>query len=172
MRPSRAQVLSRQQGGPRMLETRSLTLPIAAALGPAALGAVVGAQVSPVVALRDAALVPGIIVGLTAATVPALYIATVATGSRLTARALARSVGRGLEGLGVVLLGLVGPLAFLIATTRLVKVGIVLGTAAIGVAALLGLRRMRAAMVEADEVSSGIDGWLFVAWAVVAAVLG
>jgi hypothetical protein len=155
-----------------MLETRSFTLPVAAALGPAALGAVLGAQISPVVALREAALVPAIIVGLTAATVPALYIATVATGSRLTARGLARSVARGLEGLGVVLLGLVGPIAFVVATTRLIEVGVVVGMVAVGVAATLGLRRMRAAMIEDDTVATGIDGWLFLAWAVIAAVLG
>lgn len=155
-----------------MLETRSFTLPAAAALGPAALGAVLGAQVSPAVALREAALVPAILVGLTAATVPALYIATAATGSRLTARALARSVARGFEALGVILLGLVGPIAFLVATTRQAEVGVVLGTAAIGIAAALGLRRMRAAMVEADTVATGIDGWLFLAWAGIAVVIG
>jgi hypothetical protein len=154
-----------------MLETR-YTLPVAAAVGPAALGAVLGAEVSPLVALREAALVPAIVVGLTAATVPALYIATVATGSQLTARVLARSVGRGLEGLGVVLLGLVGPLAFVLATTRSVRLGVAVGTVAIGVAATLGLRRMRAAMTEGETVPSAADGGLFLAWAAIAGVLG
>lgn len=158
-----------------MHEARSLTLPAAAALGPIALGAVIGAKVSPMVALREAALVPAIVIGLTVATVPALYIATVATGSRLTIGQLARAVVRGLEGLGIVLLGLAGPLAFLVATTAYPKLGVLLGAVALAVAAGLGMRRMRAAMVESDAVpraASLIDAGLFLIWGSVAAVLG
>lgn len=155
-----------------MHQTRSLTLPAAAALGPIALGAVLGGQVSPWLALREAALVPAIVVGLTVATVPALYIATTATGSQLTAATLARAVLRGLEGLGVVLLGLVAPLAFMVATTLEPKLGVALGAAAIAVAAGLGMRRMRAAMITDDADASFLDAILFLVWAGVASVLG
>jgi hypothetical protein len=154
-----------------MQEARSYALAGSAALGPIALGAVLGAQISPWVALRQAALVPAIVVGLTAATVPALYIATVATGSRLTAATLARAVLRGLEGLGVVLLGLVGPLAFVASTSRYPKLAVLLGAVCIATAAALGLRRMRAAMTP-DGSPSLVDGGLFVLWGAVAAVLG
>jgi hypothetical protein len=155
-----------------MLDTRSFRRPVAAALGPAALGAVLGGQISPALALREAALVPALVVGLTIATVPALYIATVATGSRMTAPVLARATLRGLEGLGVVLLGLAAPLAFLVATTQMPRLGLMLGTGAIGVAALLGMRRMRAAMREGDGRPSFVDGGLFLVWGGVAGVLG
>jgi len=155
-----------------MQQTRSLTLPAAAALGPLALGAVLGGQISPWMALREAALVPAIVAGLTVATVPALYIATVATGSRLTAATLARAVVRGLEGLGIVLLGLLGPLAFVVSTSHAPKLGVMLGGLAIAVAAGLGMLRMRAAMTRDDAAPSAIDAGLFLIWGAVAAVLG
>ena len=153
-------------------QSRSFTLPAAAALGPIALGAVLGGQISPWLALREAALVPAIVVGLTAATVPALYIATTATGSRMSALTLARAVLRGLEGLGVVLLGLVAPLAFMVATTVEPRMGVALGAVAIAVAGGLGMRRMRAAMVADDVEPSFVDALLFLTWAGVASVLG
>lgn len=154
------------------MQARSLAIPAAAALGPIALGAVLGAPISATTALRQAAIVPAIVVGLAATTVPALYIATVATGSRLTAARLSGALGRGLEALGVVALGLVGPLAFLCATTRSPKLGVLLGAIALSIGAALGLGRMRAAMVRDAASPSATEASLFVVWGGVAAVLG
>ena len=143
----------------------------AGALGPVALGAVIGGQIGPTEALRDAALVPAIIAGLTASTVPALYIATAITGSPLSAGGLARAVGRGLEALGVVLLGLIGPLAFVLATSSADWMALLLGGAALGAATVLGMRRMRAAMT-VDGGGHVVDGILFAIWAGVALIVG
>jgi hypothetical protein len=148
-------------------------LPAAAALGPIALGAVIGSHLGPWTAAREAVLIPALIVGLTAVTVPALYIAMVATGSRLTAPGLARAVARGLEAIGIALLGLAGPLAFVLATAPVPRLGVLAGAAGLAVAALLGIQRVRVAIrTDAGGAASPIDSGLFLAWAAIALILG
>ena len=141
----------------------------AAALGPIALGAVLGAPTGN--AFPNLALVPAIVVGLTASTVPALYIATAITGSQMTAAGLARAVARGLEALGIVLLGLLAPLALVLATSTTPWLTVLLGGTTIAVAAVLGMRRMRAALI-AHGGGNVVDGVLFVVWGGVALIVG
>jgi hypothetical protein len=153
--------------------TRTYALPAAAALGPIALGAVIGSQLGPWTAAREAVLIPAIIVGLTAITVPALYIGMVATGSRVTAGGLARAVVRGLEAVGVTLLGLAAPLAFVLATSRAPRLGVLVGAGALAAAAVLGINRVRLSIRDDARLEpSALDAGLFLAWAAIALVLG
>lgn len=141
---------------------------IAAAAGPASLGAVLAARLAdpaPLIAL------PAIVLGVTALTVPALYIATAATGVAPPAHRMARAIGHALAALGVVLLGLAGPLALLAATGGAPGVGLGLGAAALTVAALFGLAALHRALF-AGRVTSLVTDGLFVTWAAVALVIG
>lgn len=139
-----------------------------AAAGPVALGGVLAtrlASVEPVIAL------PAIVLGVTAVTVPALYIATAATGSAPSAERMATAVGRALGAIGLVLLGLAAPLWFLVATSSKIITGVALGSAALAAAALFGLAALYRTLF-AGQVPSLVRDGLFLTWALVAMVIG
>ena len=163
-RPPRAPIAATP--GPLDTVPASVRLALAAA-GPVAMGAVLGARiasVSPVLAL------PVIVAGVTAVTAPALYIATAATGSAPSAQTMATAVVRALTALGVVLLGLAAPVAFLVATTTSVAAGVVVSSLALGAASLAGLSALHRALFAGQPGSLLRDG-LFAAWAVVAMII-
>ena len=139
-----------------------------AAAGPVALGGVLAtrlAAVAPVVAL------PAIVLGVTAVTVPALYIATAATGSAPSAEQMAAAVGRALAAIGLVLLGLAGPLLFLVTTSSEPLTGLALGSAALAASAMFGLGALYRSLF-AGQVPSLVRDGLFLTWAIVALVIG
>jgi hypothetical protein len=144
------------------------TLVAVAAGGPVALGGVLAtrlASLEPVIAL------PAIVLGVTAVTVPALYIATAATGSAPSADRMAAAVGRGLGALGIVLLGLAAPLLFLVATSAAANTWIWFGLASLGAATMFGLGALHRSLF-AGQVPSLVRDGLFLTWAAVAVLIG
>jgi hypothetical protein len=134
-----------------------------AALGPAALGAILAtraADATPVV------LAPVIVFGVVAATSPALYIATAALGDAPPLARVARAFVAALGGFGLALAGLVLPAAFLALSSLSQATAIVAVTAALGGAALLGLRRLATELAMPSFLSMVV----FLVWA--AATLG
>jgi hypothetical protein len=110
-----------------------------AALAPLAIGAVVAARtadVSPVFAI------PAIVLGVVAATGPALYIASAAVGDAPPLATMVRAFGVALAAFGVALAGLVLPVAFVSLSATDPTTSLVACTAAIAAAALCALRRL------------------------------
>jgi hypothetical protein len=143
----------------------------AALVGPLAIGAILAVRigaVAPLVAL------PLVILGVTAVTTPALYIATAATGAAPPARAMASAVGQALGATGIAMLGLVAPLGFLIATTTTMDGGVALTSLAIGGATLVGLVALHGllfAPVAAGASRPWLQEALFAVWAAVALII-
>jgi hypothetical protein len=138
-----------------------------AAAGPILLGGVLSArlgEIAPLVAL------PLIVAGLTALTIPALYIGSAAIGAAPAPDAIAASVGRALASLGAALCGLAVPLAFLVATSA-TGVGVGLGSVALVVASLFGLGALYRGLFSGQPPSFLRDG-LFGVWALVALGIG
>jgi len=113
--------------------------------GPAAAGAAVGMPLGTKQLLAHAIAVPGIIVGVTVFMIPALYIATTLAGVSPPAARVARAALGGLRSTGVLLLGVSPALLFLLITTpvgflSLLLIGTVLaGAAVVGMRALYSL---------------------------------
>jgi hypothetical protein len=150
------------------LETLSPSRRIAvAAAGPVFLGAVLSARLgapTPVVAL------PLVVAGLTALTVPALYIASAAIGAAPAPHVIAGAVGRALAALGAALCGLAVPLAFL-AWSASATTGVVLGSLALVVAAGFALGALYRSLFAGQSASFSRDA-LFAVWATVALGIG
>jgi hypothetical protein len=110
-----------------------------AALGPVAIGAIMAIRSdspSPLIA------VPAVIFGVVAATSPALYIASAATGTAPPLSAVVRAFGVALGAFGIALAGLLLPAAFLSLSSTDTFMTFVAVSAAVGAAAFLGLRRL------------------------------
>jgi hypothetical protein len=139
-----------------------------AAAGPVVVGGLLALRLgspAPLVAL------PAVVFGVTALTIPALYIATAAIGSAPAPHAIGSAVGRALAALGVTLLGVAAPLGFLLATSSSAATWLALGSLAIAAAALLGVVALHRALFVEHFVSPSRDG-LFVVWAAVALGIG
>jgi hypothetical protein len=117
-----------------------IPLPIAAAaIGPVAIGGILAARAgdaSPVFA------VPAIVFGVVAATAPALYIATAATGAAPPVARVVKALVTALGAFGIALVGLVLPAAFLSLSSVAIGTTVVITTGALAVAGILGLRRL------------------------------
>ena len=145
----------------------SITSSVASAVaGPLAVGAVLTLRLhdpAPLVA------VPAVVGAVAALTLPALYIAAAVVGVAPPIAEVVRAVGRALHALGLVQLGLVLPLAFLVASSG-PGTAFVLGAVAVTTGAAIALKVLR----EALFVGGPIDGRavLFWSWAAVALVIG
>ncbi|ACY12912.1 hypothetical protein [Haliangium ochraceum] len=113
---------------------------LATLAGPVALGAVLGLEVGPLTALLKSLALPAVLLGVAAVMVPALYVGATLTGAAPPAHLLVRSLGRGFRACGLVMLGLVAPALFLLATTQALGVAALVGTAATAAGVLIGLR--------------------------------
>lgn len=132
-----------------------------AATTPIAIGGLValrGASVSPMFA------VPALVFGVTAATSPALYIATAATGSAPSLAAVVRAFGVALGAFGIALAGLMLPVAFLSLSAVDGATTFFVATVAIAGAALLGLGRLKREMHAARPLTVSGDV-VFAIWA-------
>jgi hypothetical protein len=121
-----------------------------AATTPIAIGGLVaihGSSVSPLFA------VPAVVFGVTAATSPALYIATAATGSAPPLAAVVRAFGVAIGAFGVALAGMLLPVAFLSLSAVAGSTTFFVASAAIAGAGLLGLRRLKQEMHAARPLS-------------------
>lgn len=120
--------------------TRPSMFPLAmAATMPIAIGglmAIQAASPSPLVA------VPAVVFGVTAATSPALYIASAATGAAPPLSAMVRAFGVALGAFGIALVGLLLPVAFLSLSAVEPRTTFFVASAAIAGAGFLGLRRL------------------------------
>jgi len=139
-----------------------------AGAGPLAIGAALAARLHHLEAI---AVVPALLLATTAITVPALYIMLAALGAAPPVAEVARAVGRALVAVGLVELGLAGPVVFL-SSTAVSPVSAVLFTAAALVAGLLvGLRVLRRGLVAGAERSPTCH-LVITVWAVVPLVIG
>ena len=121
---------------------------VLAALGPVAIGAIMAIRAetaSPILA------VPAVVFGVVAATSPALYIATAATGAAPPLGAVVRAFGVALGAFGIALAGLLLPAAFLALSSIDKVTAFAAATAAVGAAAYLGLRRLATELVSSSK---------------------
>jgi len=110
-----------------------------AACGPFAVGALLAARTGTVAPL---AAVPAVVFGVVAATTPALYIASAATGTAPPLSAMVRAFALSLSAFGIALAGLLLPATFLAMSAVAPTTAFALASAAIGGAALLAVRRL------------------------------
>lgn len=118
-----------------------------AVVGPMVIGAILGlggvqggAAIVTLDVVRAAAVLPVILLGVTAAMIPALYIATSLSGAAPPARAVGLAVVRGFRAMGIALLGLAAPVAFLLATSTSHQIAPLLGAMVITAGVFAGLR--------------------------------
>jgi len=148
-----------------------LPLPRAAAIGiavaaPAAIGAILMSlshEPSPMLAA------PAIVFGVVAATSPALYIASAAAAGSHAAPSLSammRAFGVALGAFGIALAGLVLPTAFLALSSLSRDTTLVVTTAAIIGAAIIGQRRLAAELVGAGMPRTAGTTLVFLGWSV------
>ena len=100
-----------------------------------------------IVAVRTTTLtplfaVPAIVIGVVAATAPALYIASAAAGHAPPLGAMVRALGIALAAFGVALAGLVLPSAFLALTSVAPMTSVVVTSAALAAAVGLAMWRL------------------------------
>lgn len=139
--------------GTRLLADVSL------ALGGAAVTGFVLALPDGAAAMVTRALsLAGITVGATAVMLPPLYIAATTFGVAPPAAAFLQCASTALRTAGIVLLGLAPPLAFLVATSTLLESVWLLGNAAAGLAALLGVRSLWYSLFLAEVPGSVLGG--------------
>ena len=110
-----------------------------ATLGPVAIGGILAIRAADPSPLLT---VPAIVFGVIAATSPALYIATAATGQAPPLASVMRGFGVALGAFGVVLAGLVLPATFLSLSSIAPMTTVVVTTVALAGAAVLALRRL------------------------------
>lgn len=131
-----------------------------AATTPIAIGGLVAihaTSVSPLFA------VPAVVFGVTAATSPALYIATAATGSAPPLAAVVRAFAVALGAFGVALAGLLLPVAFLSLSAVEGSTTFFVASAAIAGAGVLGLRRLQQELHSARPLTFSGDV-VFMVW--------
>lgn len=112
---------------------------VLAACGPFAVGALIAARTGT---YAPVAAVPGVVFGVIAATSPALYIASAATGTAPPLAAIARAFVVALGAFGVALAGLLLPATFLALSAVAPMTAFVMASAAIGGAGVLALHRL------------------------------
>jgi len=136
-----------------------------AALSPVALGVIVAArsaELSPVFA------VPAIVFGVIAATGPALYIASAATGEAPSLAVMARAFAVALGAFGVALAGFVLPAAFVSLSSVQAWATPAVCTAAIAAAAVLAIRRLAAELAPKTLMARAV----YAVWAVATLGIG
>ncbi len=139
--------------------------------GPIALGLTLGFGWGVQAMLFHALLLLALVVGLTLALSPALYIGLSLSGAAPPASEVATAVGRALRTAGLVLVGLAPATLFLVASTRSSTVIEVLGMVVVGGGAVLGLRRLSELLLAGRSVGAR-PALVFGAWASVALLLG
>jgi hypothetical protein len=132
-----------------------------AATAPFAVGALIAARTGT---YAPVAAVPGVVFGVIAATSPALYIASAATGTAPPLAAIARAFMVALGAFGIALAGLLLPATFLALSAVAPTTAFVMASAAIGGAGVLALWRLatelRAAWKQPSVAASGV----FLVW--------
>ena len=157
----------------------SLASPLPAALtGTIAIGAVLGlggvrgvAHTGALDVVHAAAVLPAILLGVTAAMIPALYIATSLTGAAPPARQVGAAIGRAFRACGLAFFGLLAPVAFLLATSDSHRIAPLLGALVISVGVFSGLRVLFDDLF-GQLLSKASVRLVFVIWAAVSLAIG
>jgi hypothetical protein len=141
--------------------------------GPMAIGAILGLQqgVQTLGPIRDSLVLPLVLLGVTAAMIPALYIATSLAGAAPPAQYVGAAVLRSLRACGITMLGLAAPAAFLLATSKSSALVILLGGAITAAGVLAGLRVLSADLFDHQRhtLSARV---VFAIWALVSLSIG
>lgn len=149
--------------------------------GPILTGAVLGVQQGAaqdqtmLIGLRASLTLPLILLGVTAAMIPALYIATSLAGVAPPARQVGAAVVRGFRACGVIMLGLAAPFTFLLATSTNSALAVLLGGAVTAAGVLAGLRVLFADLFRHPAPSLGeplLVRFVFTLWSFVALAIG
>jgi hypothetical protein len=141
--------------------------------GPMAIGAILGLErgFQSLGVVRDSVVLPLLLLGVTAAMIPALYIATSLAGVAPPARRVGAAVLRGLRACGVIMLGLAAPAAFLLATTTSSAATLLLGGMVTAAGVLAGLRVLFADLFD-SELRPLSARFVFALWALVSLSIG
>ncbi len=139
--------------------------------GPVAMGAVIGMQFNLFFLVREAAILPLIVCGVAIMMIPVLYIGLNLVDVAPSVRQVAMAVLRGARISGVVLLGLVPPTIFLLATTQNGVLVNWLGATLLATAACAALRVLYMDLFGGQSVSIRAAS-LFAAWSLVSMGIG
>jgi hypothetical protein len=134
---------------------------ILAAIGPVAVGGILVSQSATATPLLA---VPALVFGVVAATAPALYIASAASGGAPSLSAVVRAFGVALGAFGIALAGLLLPAAFLSLSSTAAFTTFVVASAALGGAGFLGLRRLGRELAGETLRPSLASSTVFVVW--------
>jgi len=148
---------------------RGVAIALAAA-GPVAVGGILALRAhdpSPMLAA------PAIVFGVVAATGPALYIASAATGNAPPLAAVVRAFGIALGAFGIALAGLILPALFMSLSSLSSETTIAAASGAIAIAGYLGLRRLADELRRpgATEMAALASGAVFLVWAIATAAI-
>lgn len=149
-------------------EGGAVTAVALAGAGCAAIGWIIALPDNVFASIRLALLTPAIVLGLTCALTPALYIVLALTGARTAPRQFGAAIGDGLRATGLAALGFAGPLLFLAATTSSEATAVILGGAGLAVALIIGLIALdrRAADDHTNASALGLIAWSAAALAI------
>jgi hypothetical protein len=139
--------------------------------GPIALGAVLGLGSGSRAIFAQSLLLPCLVVGLTLALAPALYIGLSLAGGAPPALAVLGELRKGLMSTGIVMAGLSPAVAFLVVSSGARTGSVLLGIAVAGGAALIGLRQLFRGLLDKTP-SKERFALIFVPWAMIALALG
>jgi hypothetical protein len=139
--------------------------------GPIALGAVLGLGSGSRAIFAQSVLLPCLVVGLTLALAPALYIGLSLAGGAPPPLALIGELRKGLASTGTVMAGLSPAVLFLVVASGDHSANVVLGIAVAGGAALIGLRQLFCGLIQKSP-SRQRFALIFVPWTMIALSLG
>lgn len=141
----------------RPLTGRRLLADVCLALGGAAVtGFILASPDGPPQMVMRAGQLAVIVAASVAVMLPPLYIAAASFGVAPPAMSFLQCAAGALRSAGIVLLGLAPPLAFLVATSDILDSIWLLGNAAFGLAALLGVRSLWYALFLAEVPGSAM----------------
>lgn len=150
----------------------TVVLPWFSLLGPVALGCALGLGSGPTVMLQRSLGLLALVVGLTGALAPALYIGLSMADGSVPAQRLKRALGRALSATGVAMAGLTPATLFLVSTASSSGTVSQLGTLVAGFSAVLGVRRLGDELLPAPVTSAPRAALVFAVWSVIALLLG
>lgn len=139
-----------------------------AVAGSAAIGWIVAMPDNVFASVKLALLTPAILLGLTCALSPALYILLALTGARTEPGQFAAAIAAGLRATGLTAIALAGPLLFLAATATSHKTAALLGGAGLGLALVVGLGAVERRATDSHTTTSALAmiGWSLAALAI------
>lgn len=139
-----------------------------AVAGTAAIGWIVELGDNVFASIKMAVVTPAILVGLTCALTPALYILLALTGASTEPGKFAAAVIAGLRATGLTAIALAAPLLFLAATTSSASLSVLFGGAGLALALLVGIAALEKRASDRHTTTSAVAmiGWSLAALAI------